>query len=306
MREDFLVNFPNFPLFEAEAKTTLFEKFGGSRDIFIKNKNKKVVNSKEVSYNIELHHKFLKKINSFRVHEYNIKYDNVNKSKQKGIFCLYECNNTEENIQVLNEYLKQGYVTYYSVQINLSNPNKTFILFVYISDNFEYLIRKPHLVLTKLKQKFENNIKILSNDSLKDEYLRLIKLFQEENNKFSFKAYNEEQQNSFYVQTDRFFFIYDFYSFNSPDRLNIDKLKKEELKNKSEETSKHYLILTFRHKEDKIKVGPFLIRININKEPINGIPSLSKLNLKEEDIKSLVYRLKKDINYFNYNNCNIF
>ncbi len=244
----------------------------------------------------------LENLSSFETKDFRIIFDTLKKGKNAMMFTMYSYKNIKNIIPLLNDLLEKDYFNYYSIQLDLSNSDKSFILINYFSNDLNRLIKDSYLVNEILNEKI-NEIKTLKNDDLYREFLYLIQKFTPEIDLYVRPSNRFEDNNSiFLVQNEETTIIYDFYTLKPSSYIRINDMISEF----TGKGKKAYLIFTFTKKDLNISYTSLLIRINIfekneNRIHLDEIEGLNKINLEIDDIKSLILRHNSKLNLEPYN-----
>ena len=232
---------------------------------------------------------------SYLVNEYLIYYKSLNKSKKLVAFAMFETVNINPIITVLNKFLRERYIQYYTIQLNmLEHIRYTFIL------NFEEVKRESIIKAFKdvyKKVVEENNtIRFLKSSNLERKFLEPI--IKKVNSKVSIMKKGE----SLLLLNNKNSLLLDFYSIDFDLLENKDSFVNNFIKIINNFEREGYLIFNFKiDNNDEIEIYPYFVENIIKKKELMDIDKhiniffnsnvLKKQNLKIREISNYLWRL---------------
>jgi len=145
------------------------------------------------------------KLLSYFIDEYLIFYKSLNRTKKYIAFSILKSEEYNSLIPVLNKFLIQRFLTYYSIQININSRNKKVILLNIEDKKKDRILKFFNLIYQELKQS-QIKIQFLSNNQLETTFLN--DLF----TGFNFKA--SKIKDSLLIKGHEFTAYYDIYDLN--------------------------------------------------------------------------------------------
>ncbi|MHA1883981.1 MAG: hypothetical protein ACW96S_02930, partial [Promethearchaeota archaeon] len=173
---------------------------------------------------------------SYIIDEYLVFYKSLNKNEKVIAFAMFETYLFNPIISILNKFLKQKYLQYYSIQVStVEKEKKVFLL------NFEGM-KKQNILLffnSVYQGLKENKTIFLKNAFLEKEFLKLITINGESNLTLS------QYCDSVVFNTTNESFVLDFYSVNLNHLDENDSFIYNFLKISNNFKRKGYLIINF-------------------------------------------------------------
>jgi len=242
------------------------------------------------------------KLLSYVVEENLIYYKSSNKHKKLVAFLILEVEFINSILFILNDFLKKGFINYYSVQVVINELDKKQIL-INLEDNEKSKIVK---ILNFLNRKIINsglNARFLKNKHLEKQFLRILRV-----NKNS-KIKVLKKKDRFLITNNKTTTIYEIYTIQL-------ELLSEKCAFLSDFTKliynlqqKGFLILNFRmNYKQGIVFTPYFVNLknktdncaDLGKE-INDFFNqalLIKQSLRLKSVPSLLWRCNLHTNYF--------
>ena len=228
------------------------------------------------------------KLLSYIVDENLIYYKSLNKHKKLVAFLILEVEVLNSVLSILNDFLKKGFIKYYSIQINTYEIEKKEIL-INIEDDEKSKIVKIFNIIHNRAINCDLNARFLKNKHLETQFLRLFVI----NKNAEIKILKKSDLLEFYsiqleLLRDKRTFLHDFSKL-------VYNFKKN-----------GFLILNFRmdYKEGVI-LNPYFVSIkkitekttDLGKEINNffNLNILKKQSIKMKSVASLLWR----VNIFN-------
>jgi hypothetical protein len=232
---------------------------------------------------------------SYLVDEYLIYYKSLNKNKKLVAFAIFETVNFNPIITVLNNFLRNRYIQYYTIQLNMVEHKKyTFIL------NFEE-VKRENIIKTfnDLYKKLveENNaLRFLKNTKLERKFLEPI--IKKLNSKVSIMKNGE----SLLLLNNENSFLLDFYSLDFDLLENKDSFVNNFIKIINNFEREGYLIFNFKiDNNDEIEIHPYFVENVIKNDNLFNIEKkvntffdndiLKRRNLKIRELYNYLWRL---------------
>jgi len=113
------------------------------------------------------------KLFSFLLENYLLYYKSINKNNKLVAFSIIECDNFFRIIKLLNEFLLNKYLFYYSIQLKIPYKRKTTIILSFIGENRSNIDKFFNLIKEKIN-KCDKSVSILSNRKLKRHFLSIL------------------------------------------------------------------------------------------------------------------------------------
>jgi len=216
------------------------------------------------------------KLFSYIVDDYIIFYKSSNKIKKYIAFSILICEEYNSLIPVLNKFLIQRFLNYYTIQININSRNKKVILLNIEDKKKDRILKFFNLIYQEL---IKSRIKIdfLSKDQLETTFLNIV--FKN----FSSNIIGSQVSETLLLkdeETSRYIDIYD---------INLSNIKE-----------KHTFFLNFINLLTKLNRNGYLI-INFRRDSEDNIRfSTSFIDVRKEFNNTI--KLEAEINdFFNYN-----
>jgi len=235
-------------------------------------------------------------LSTYFIEENLLFFTSLNKQKKKIAFSILKIQDINPIITILNKFLSQDYLNYYSIQISLLNNYETLIFMGFIDFEKKRILNSFNMIREKLSQISEKII-LLKEESLEKQFFNIG--FDNIDSKFnrlkSKDAIIIEIGRSSHILTisilnllelsEKETFLHDFYNF----------LKKRELKG--------FLILIFKKTlSEDISISNYFIELkeidgkepNLNDE-INdffNFPLLQKQKIEQKNLFKLLWRLE--------------
>ena len=113
------------------------------------------------------------KLFSFLVEKHLIYYKSLNKNNKLVAFSILESNNLLKILPILNDFLLNKFLFYYSVQIKVPKNRRKTILLTFIGNDKSRIDKFFNLIMQKIR---ENNksIKFLKNHNLKRQFFHIL------------------------------------------------------------------------------------------------------------------------------------
>ena len=113
------------------------------------------------------------KLFSFLIEKHLIYYKSLNKNNKLVAFSILESNNLLKILPILNDFLLNKFLFYYSVQINVPKKRRKTILLTFIGNDKSRIDKFFNLIMQKIR---ENNksIKFLKNHNLKRQFFHIL------------------------------------------------------------------------------------------------------------------------------------
>lgn len=226
------------------------------------------------------------KLFSYIVDDFLIFYKSINRNKKIISFSIIESEDFFPLITILNNFLKQRFLTYYSIQISTTIRNKKLFFLNFEDKRKDGIIKIFNLIYQKLNP-FKKKLQFLVKDQLETTFLNIVfKNFSSNINglKVSESLLIKDEEGSRYID------IYDI-NLNNIDEKNIFFLNFINLLTKLNRNG--HLIINFRRSfDDSIQFSTSFI--DVRKE-VNDLISF-ELKLKEFFNYDIIKRKKIGFN----------
>ena len=113
------------------------------------------------------------KLFSFLIEKHLIYYKSLNKNNKLVAFSILEINNLLKIIPILNDFLLNKYLFYYSVQIKVPKNRRKTILLTFIGNDKSRIDKFFNLIMQKIREN-DKSIKFLKNHNLKRQYFHIL------------------------------------------------------------------------------------------------------------------------------------
>ncbi len=113
------------------------------------------------------------KLFSFLIEKHLIYYKSLNKNNKLVAFSILEINNLLKIIPILNDFLLNKYLLYYSVQIMVPKNRRKTILLTFIGNDKSRIDKFFNLIMQKIREN-DKSIKFLKNHNLKRQYFHIL------------------------------------------------------------------------------------------------------------------------------------
>lgn len=113
------------------------------------------------------------KLFSYIVEDFLIFYKSINRNKKIISFSILESEDFFPLITILNNFLKQRFLNYYSIQISTTKRNKKLFFINFEDKTKDRIIKVFNLIYQKLNP-FKNKIQFLVKDQLETTFLNII------------------------------------------------------------------------------------------------------------------------------------
>ena len=247
------------------------------------------------------------KLFSFLLESNLIYYNSINKNNKLIAFSILECDNFLRIIKLLNEFLLNKYLFYYSIQLNIPQKRKTIIVISFIGDKRSNIDKFFNLIKEQITN-LDKSVSFLKNRKLKRQFLLVL------SNNIDAGA-NSMKQPDFLVLK-----YGDNLKFIQIHQLNCDNLKNQMiplqglLKALKNLNQKGYMVFNVRtNNRQKIITNAYFLDIkhdidlnviNIDKE-INQLYNcelFKKSNLNISNLYRILWRVNISDNYYALNN----
>lgn len=243
------------------------------------------------------------KILSYRVEDNLIFYQSLNKNEKVIAFSIFEFKQITQIINLLNDFLKNRFLSNFSIQLNIQDKEKALILMCIIDSKKANIIKIFNLIKKTLEET-HNSIFFLKNDPLEKEFLEIIIEKTDSNIKIWRK------KDSLMVNYENNARTLDFYELNLSnivDRTSIFNILLNLINNYNKIG---YLILSFRFNNMQgVLLSAYFIDVkkqkctdefDIEKEVNNffNYPLLSKHNVNLNEVHNYLWRLHITNNHY--------
>ena len=246
------------------------------------------------------------KLFSHIVDDFLIFYKSINRNKKIISFSILESEDFFPLITILNDFLKQRFLNYYSIQISTTKMNKKLFFLNFEDKTKDRIIKVFNLIYQKLHP-FKNKLKFLVKDQLETTFLNIIfKNFSSNINglKVSESLLIKDEDASRYID------IYDI-NLNNIDEKNIFFLNFINLLTKLNRNG--HLIINFRRIfDDNIKFSinfidvrkelNDLIRFEVEIKDFFNYDIIKKKKIEINKIFLLLWRYGSTDNFHEFNN----
>jgi len=113
------------------------------------------------------------KLFSFLIEKHLIYYKSLNKNNKLVAFSILEINNLLKILPILNDFLLNKFLFYYSVQINVPKNRRKTLLLTFIGNDKSRIDKFFNLILQKLREN-DKSVKFLKNHNLKRQFFRIL------------------------------------------------------------------------------------------------------------------------------------
>ncbi len=113
------------------------------------------------------------KLFSFLIEKHLIYYKSLNKNNKLVAFSILEINNLLKIIPILNDFLLNKFLFYYSVQIKVPKNRRKTILLTFIGNDKSRIDKFFNLIMQKIREN-DKSIKFLKNHNLKRQYFHIL------------------------------------------------------------------------------------------------------------------------------------
>ncbi|MEJ2294111.1 MAG: hypothetical protein P8Y23_05025 [Candidatus Lokiarchaeota archaeon] len=228
---------------------------------------------------------------SYLVDDNLIYYRSINKEKKILAFAIFELLTFYPVNNMLEEFLKQGSILFYSIEINLINPDKNFYIICLKQDNKCEIFKNFNSISDKLNH-VSHSINFLKEKNLEKEFLNILSFDINKNNLVSDAIGSLRVKNTTIKTLD--FYLVNYYKVGIPSDIIyqlIDYLRS--LKRYG------YLVINFQIINNKVSAEIYLIDIiedlnshNSNLENIiNKFFSIEIIEKIRLEIKNIFYPL---------------
>ena len=247
------------------------------------------------------------KLFSFLLENYLIYYKSINKNNKLIAFSVLECDNFLRIIKVLNEFLLNKYIFYYSIQLNIPQKRKTIIIISFIGEKRSNIDKFFNLIKEQINN-IDKSVLFLKNRKLKMHFLHIL------SNNVDGKANSMKQPKSLVLKYgDNLKFI-QIHQINCDNLINQTIPLRSLLKALKNFNQKGYMIFNVRtNNRQKIVTNAYFLYIkhnvdsnvlNIDKE-INQLYNcelFKKSNLNISNIYRILWRVNVSDNFYAINN----
>lgn len=241
------------------------------------------------------------KLLSYLIEDFLLFYKSLNRSKRLYAFCIFEVSDFNQIISKLNQFLKAGFFSYCSIQINISNQKIKGILCFKANEKSD-IIEHFGLASNKLTE-YDNSLKFLKDKDLEDKFLRII-----DKANSNIRIYNKSECILFKNHTyEKILESYEILP-ETYDNTNIFHLMTL-IKNLNQ---KGHFILNFKNIYNNIGLNMYYVRIRdadisntLNfEDEINNVFNLSLLKKSKNkitDVYRILWRLNLTENFSPFN-----
>jgi len=113
------------------------------------------------------------KLFSFLIEKHLIYYKSLNKNNKLVAFSILKINNLLKILPILNDFLLNKFLFYYSVQINVPKNRRKTIFLTFIGNDKSRIDKFFNLIMQKIREN-DNSIKILKNHNLKRHFFHIL------------------------------------------------------------------------------------------------------------------------------------
>ena len=244
------------------------------------------------------------KLLSYIIEENLIYYKSLNKHKTLVAFLILEVEFINSILFILNDFLKKGFINYYSVQVDINELDKIKILINLEDDEKSKIIKIFNIINTKIIN-CELNARFLKNKHLEKQFLKIlhdgknskIKVLKKNN---AFLITTNNTRNIYEIYTIQLELLSEKYAFLSDFTKLIYNFKK-----------KGFLILNFRmNYKQGIVFTPYFVNLRKQTEKYTDLGMkindffnqvlLKKQSLRLKSVPSLLWRCNFNPNYFDF------
>jgi len=228
------------------------------------------------------------KLFSYIVEENLIYYKSLNKNKRLVAFLILEVEVLNSVVIILNDFLKKSFVKYYSIQVEIKEKERTYIL-INLEDDEKSVIVKMYNIIRNRIIKSDVNALFLKNKRLEKQFLGVF--FSNTNMEYSIQKKND----SILIKNDDTTNIYQFYSIQLDLINNTQAFLDDFVKIINNFTKNGFLIFNFRMNfKEGVVFTPYFVNIENSTEKsadlgkeINIFFNLNLLKKQSIDVKSV-------------------
>jgi len=237
------------------------------------------------------------KILSYRVEDYLIFYQSLNKNEKVIAFSIFEFKKIPQIINLLNDFLKKRFLKNFSIQLNVQDKEKTLILMCFTDTKKNNIIKIFNLIKKTLIET-HNSILFLKNDLLEKEFLEI--LIEKTDSKIKIWR----KKDSLMVNYENDARILDFYELNLSNIVNRTSLFNIFLNLINNYNKIGYLIISVRFNDMQgTLLSAYFIEVkkrNLCNDELNietevnsffNYPLLSKHNVNLNEVHNYLWRL---------------
>lgn len=242
------------------------------------------------------------KLLSYLIDESLIYYKSLNRNKKIIGFSIFEIDDINSIVPILNRFLKKRILNYYSIQINIIESMKKIILLNFEDYEKNRILKIFNLICEKFARK-NLNIKFLKNQYLENSFLKVI------TNDLDLKINVLKSSESLLINNHTNLMALSFYSINFDNLGNKRNFMYDFLNFIKNFNRDGYLILNFKlNSNDNIVISSYFVEKRRNNENLINMESeinnffnctlIEKLNVSIEAIFRLLWRFEISNKYF--------
>jgi len=113
------------------------------------------------------------KLFSFLIEKHLIYYKSINKNKKLVAFSILKINNLLRVIPLLNDFLLNKFLYYYSIQINVPKNRRKIIILTFVGNDRSKIDKFFNLIFQKMRE-YDKSIKFLKTHNLERQFFHIL------------------------------------------------------------------------------------------------------------------------------------